>query len=373
MLEIRLLPARQGDAVWVLWGEGALTRQLIVDMGTEGVGETLRARLSALSERRRRFDLLVVTHVDRDHIGGVLTCLAEGSPIEGLTFDDVWFNGWKHLQGAMAAAPPTTLPLEAMGPAQGERLTTWLSRQAWNRAFRGGRICRESDGATVVLPEGLEITILGPPAERLTELKPVWREEVETAFEKGRLDEVSPGILQPQGLEGMGARRKPTRPTLNDAADLDALANTARGQDISETNGSSIALLLRQGEHRVLLAGDAFASDLVDGLRALPESLPIRLAAFKVPHHGSRENVTQDLVEAVDCPLFLISTDGTQFYHPDAAAIACILRFARRRPPMLGFNVRSDYTAWWADPVWQTSFSYSACYGDTQGLVVTLP
>ena len=34
-----------------------------------------------------------------DHIGGVLTCLAEADEIPGLDIADVWFNGYVHLTG----------------------------------------------------------------------------------------------------------------------------------------------------------------------------------------------------------------------------------------------------------------------------------
>jgi glyoxylase-like metal-dependent hydrolase (beta-lactamase superfamily II) len=81
-LSVRFLPARQGDAIWVTWGDG---HQLMIDMGTEQVGKQLAARLAALPEEERRFELLVVTHVDADHIGGVLTCVADtDDPIPGL-------------------------------------------------------------------------------------------------------------------------------------------------------------------------------------------------------------------------------------------------------------------------------------------------
>src|SRR5918992_6185173 len=64
-LEVQFLPARQGDAIWVRWGRG---RQLMIDMGTEQTGRKLAKRFEALPESKRRFDLLVITHVDSDHI-----------------------------------------------------------------------------------------------------------------------------------------------------------------------------------------------------------------------------------------------------------------------------------------------------------------
>ena len=120
MLSVTLLPARQGDAIWIRWGDANKPHQLLIDMGTEEVGKRIREQILTLDEADRVFDLLVVTHVDCDHIGGVLTCLAEADPIPGFTIRDVWFNGYPHLMGGRVRTR-----LEPMGPAQGERLATW--------------------------------------------------------------------------------------------------------------------------------------------------------------------------------------------------------------------------------------------------------
>src|SRR4029450_12112653 len=106
MLTLTSLNARQGDALWIRWGDPAAPHQFLVDMGTEGVGEDLSTRILALPEAHRVFDLLVVTHVDRDHIGGVVTCLADAAvPIPGLVIDDVWCNGFPHLHGGAVPRP----------------------------------------------------------------------------------------------------------------------------------------------------------------------------------------------------------------------------------------------------------------------------
>ncbi|HET9944801.1 MAG TPA: MBL fold metallo-hydrolase, partial [Actinomycetes bacterium] len=129
-MELTFLDARQGDAIWVRWGEG---RQLLVDMGTSGTGRALADRFRALPEDRRAFELLVVTHVDTDHIGGVLTGLVDPAEPVPVTFADVWFNGWEHLNGLVPADERSEL--EPMGGVQGELLTTWLRDHAWNDAF----------------------------------------------------------------------------------------------------------------------------------------------------------------------------------------------------------------------------------------------
>ena len=351
MLSVTMQPARQGDALWIRWGDAGTPHQILIDMGTEEVGKQVRARILALPEAGRKFDLLVVTHVDRDHIGGVLTCLAEADPIPGLAINDVWFNGYPHLTERRVETG-----LEPMGPAQGERLSTWLGKQVWNAAFDGGPVVRKPGIAPqrVELHDGLTLTVLGPTPERLTDLQPVWEEEVAEALAKGTLTEVS------SGLEALGPKEPPV---LEDEEDLRELAEQATVRDDSKANGTSIALLLEYKGRNILLSGDAFADDLIDGMSALGSPGRPRLDAFKLPHHCSQNNVVKKLVEAVDCDCWLVSTDGTQFRHPDPTALARIILYSGQRPPKLAFNVRSKYSSWWDNDDWRGLYGYETEYG----------
>ncbi len=357
MLKITSLPAKEGDAIWIRWGEDSDSlKNIVIDMGTEAIGKDFRRRLEALPEDQRKLELLIVSHVDRDHIGGVLTCLAEAAPLPGLDINEVWFNGYKHLSGGQISAIPSGL--EAQGAAQGERLTKWLRKQHWNRAFDGGPVERKPDEITTVkIDDDLSLTILGPTRERLEAFIDTWEEEVEKAIEKGSLDaaDVSPG------LESMGSKYPPD---LEFEEDLEKLAESKKGKDSSHANGSSIAVLLEYKERKILLSGDAFSKDLVDGINSIGDDR-IKLDIFKLPHHGSRNNVHKELIEAVDCDRWLISTEGTRFRHPDAEVIARIITYSSDKKPLISFNAPSTYNGWWDNDNWKEMYGYETEYGDS--------
>lgn len=441
-LTIQFLPAREGDAIWLRWTDNAAAqegtpdgtlRQAIIDMGKEQTGRELADRLRALPEDQRAFDLLVITHMDGDHIGGVLTCLSDvDEPIPGLEFKDVWFNGWPHLHGERAVFPGQPAPeageppdpapepepqsldtgpsAEPLGPVQGERFTKWLVHEPWNEAFGGGPVVRPDNGVTrVELPGGVRLTVLGPTQDRLTALIDTWRDDVARALARGTLDWASTELLplpgaeptvagdagaEPAtdedeefepGFEPLGPR---TPPVLESVEDLRALADTEVDGDSSGANGASIVLLLEWGGRRVLLTGDAFADDVVAGLAALraadrgetsaeqpgeeEDEPPVALDLLKLPHHGSARNVSAGLVEAVETPLWVNSSDGTRFRHPDAIALARVLVHGRREEPVLAFNVPSTYNLWWDNDSWRALIPYSVEYGDpNEGLTVT--
>lgn len=368
MFEISLLPARQGDAIWVRWGRADSPHQMLVDMGTLQTGRAIRRQLEELPASRRGFELLVVTHVDSDHIGGVISGLVDEEPLDGLAFKDVWFNGYGHLRGEQVLPAPGLLP---MGPAQGEQFARWLQGQPWNRAFLGWPVRRIPGEAPMRIPlaGGLTLTVLGPTQERLSEFIDTWETEVAKALERGSLELIAdpgPGSgLTPSGLIELG-RQPPRKPNLPDQAALRRLASRHQGSDPSKANGSSIVLLLEYRGHSVLLSGDAFSSDLVEAIRELSPDAPLELDAFKLPHHGSRQNVHADLVDAVHCSHWLVSTDGTQHYHPDAEAMARILLHARPTQPTLFFNVPCKYNLWWGAPEWCERFDYRVDFGTAE-------
>ena len=365
MFELSALPARQGDAIWIRWGAAANPHQMIIDMGTGGSGKKVRQRILDLPENRRIFDLIVVTHVDEDHIGGLLTCLAEADPIPGFKAKDVWFNGFEHLSGQSITTGPN---LEPLGPAQGEKLSNWLRTQAWNKAFAGAPVRRVPGEAvkTVRLHDNLKLSVLGPTPERLEAFIDTWKEEVRIAIENGRLDEA---IVSP-GLEVLGSEEPPV---LENASDLEDLATESDGKDGSAANGSSIALLLEYEDRKLILAGDAFSDDLVEGIKAVSPDERLHLDLFKLPHHGSKKNVHIELVESVDCDRWLISTDGTRFQHPDAEAVARILAFRTVADPLLSFNTPSKFNGWWKKQEWIDMFGYEVEYGSAEdGLTIEL-
>jgi glyoxylase-like metal-dependent hydrolase (beta-lactamase superfamily II) len=358
MLRVEMLPAANGDALWIEYGDEKQPRRILVDGGTEGSWpEGLRARVASLPPGDRRFELLVVTHIDNDHIDGALELL--GDQALGAKFGDVWFNGWRHL--------PDT-PLESLGPVEGERLTEMLSGDIpWNEAFDGRAVGVPNEGKLRrrELAGGLHVTVLAPTAAELAALKPVWRKVVEDAgLVPGQPAQPEPEPL-PEGLETLGPGDLP------DVAELAALPFKA---DRAEANGSSIVVLLEHEGASVLLCGDAFpavVSASLERLRAERGGDRIAVGAFKLPHHGSHANISKDLVAKLDCPRYLFSSNGAHTRHPHPQAVARVL-VADEGERTLFFNYRTGFNEVWANEQLRTRHQYSAAFPPEGGLGITV-
>jgi hypothetical protein len=255
---------------------------LLVDGGT-GAPTTTRRLGQRIADRLgpdHPAALVVVTHVDADHITGVLDLLE--APGGDPPFAEVWFNGWEHL------APGVR------GPVQGERLGAAIRRRRlpWNAAFDGKAVVVPADGPlpVVELPGGLRLTLLSPSPTQLAALQPVWEREVRDA-----------GLVP-----GAPPRSAPAAPEVREGPlDPERLAARRFSEDASEANGSSIAFLAEHDGASVLFTGDAFAGVLAWSLRRLAAERGTRrvpVDALKLPHHGSRNNLSPELLEVLDCP-----------------------------------------------------------------------
>jgi hypothetical protein len=353
MFALDMLPAEHGDCLWIEYGPGPAPRRVLIDGGTPGTFRALRPRLAALPPAQRRFELLVVSHIDADHIGGVIELLEDESL--GVTFGDVWFNGFRHL------------PADAgtRGAAQGERLTDLLRarRLPWNAAFHGDAVVVPAEGALprVMLDGGLALTLLSPHRAGLERLRGAWEKECAAAG-------IAPGA-RPRAVDAPTKREARPRRKPGAAPDLEKLLDVPFAQDGAEANGSSIALLAEHDGKRCLLTGDAYPGVLMESFERLfaeRGGAPVRLDAMKVSHHGSRGNTTWPLLYRFECGRYLFSTDGSVFDHPDDECVARVI--AHGGPDaQLFFNYRCARTEAWSDPARARALGYTARYPAAEG------
>lgn len=370
---LELLPARHGDCIVLGWGDPAAPHLLLVDGGPHTAYATLATRLTGV----RRLEAVVVTHIDNDHIGGIVRLLGDDSL--SLDWGDFWFNGWDQITRplhGLAAAPAAAPAIAAQRSAlEGQHVAARVARRGAriNAAFGGQALCVAGSGVLPVceLPGGLELTVLSPDVAALRALRLAW----DRALQRLHLDPTNPAAMQ-RGLDAdrryRGAGNAPLSPQA-----VHELATVACAVDEAVANGSSIAFVASYRGRRVALLGDAHPPVLEAALRRLAaqEGQPrVRLDAVKLPHHGSKANVRPQLLQLLDCPRWLVSTDGSIFGHPDDEAIAQVLQ-ASAVPAQLLFNHHTERLSRWGDAALQRSLGYTAGFpppGTAGGMVLDL-
>lgn len=337
-----MYPAKNGDAFLVDAGG----TYILIDAGFASTYQDfIAADLAQLAKDGSRLDLVVCTHIDADHIRGLLEFFSlNGTPAKrGIEVDAVWHNSLRSLpastavpdglhdrmvleairrRGFQGGATSSPNPISAR---QGSSLAKLLRQFGYTWNVGDGSSCISEGSATVSLPHNVDVQVIGPKAARLEELRDLWLREVRKLGYKGSSQ---PSDLIDDAYE-MWCATLPL-PSVPQATPI--AANSSRRladvytPDASIPNGSSIALLILTGNTRLLFLGDAWAEDVVDRLKALQlTAAPLIFDAIKVSHHGSLHNTSEELLSIADSPCFLISSDGSRHGHPDFEVLAEIV------------------------------------------------
>lgn len=338
LYSVTCLPAGHGDSILIAYGDPDEPSRILIDGGPASSYDGIRTALENLPAGARKFELLVISHIDADHIDGVLILLQDEQL--GVSFNDVWFNGWPQLESLSGRTPP-----DNFAPQQGEFLGALIHEQglSWNSGFGDdhGPVVVPDSGTlpTRQLPGGAKLTLLSPLRADLLKLRKSWTKALSEAG------------LRPGDWEQARARlseRKEYKPRV---ARDDVFAAKTFGTDGSVANGTSIAFVLEYQGRRVLFGADAHVSVLNSGLRrvAAEQQVPrVSLDAVKLAHHGSMANIDGQFLDVTDASRFLVSTNGDHFHHPDPQTIRLL---AERVPGAeVRFNYRSSTTEVWAEP-----------------------
>src|SRR5262249_50631833 len=127
--------------------------------------DSLKLLLKKIGARRQRVELLVLSHIDADHIEGFLALASDKHlPVQ---ISEIWFNGFEQLNS-----------VKPMGPAQADQFSKMIRGRGWTANARfGGRALALSGKArpnVIELCGGLKLTLLSPDASRLNALWEEW-------------------------------------------------------------------------------------------------------------------------------------------------------------------------------------------------------
>ncbi len=336
--------ARKGDCLLLHFGTEQKPGLVLIDGGPSSVYKPhLRPRLLQIRKARKvtaqqplTVDLLMVSHVDDDHVRGILDLTAELIATQGGTapllrvlsfwhnsFDDVIGNDPKELTASVAAhfgaaSMGGELPAGAVLDSdeddelvrdnlkvlasieQGHRLRGDAARLGFelNPEF-DGKLILQGKKAVQIAP-GLKFTVVGPmkaELQALQEKHDAWLQERE---------------------ENGG----------------DPEAALAAYVDPSVPNLSSLVVLAEADGKRMLLTGDARGDKILAGLKAgklLKDGTPLHVDVLKVPHHGSSNNVEREFFEKVTADHYVFSGNG-EHGNPERETLEMLFAARGKKP-----------------------------------------
>jgi hypothetical protein len=272
-VKLRVFFAGTGDALLLSAGQG---KNVLVDGGpSSGIFDShILPSLRGLHNADEKLDLVVITHIDDDHIDGILRLLhlyeqasgrgvPAGHPMDLPTITALWHNSWKEISpGVLATRIPPPGPGAAIRPAslgfafapsnvcyspyQGGEVVvmtdTELRSIKRNSGFRDGLVALTSPLHKAHLGAELVLTVLGPGRTALDNLKVLFERDAakHARTAHGRIaDWLSAARAKLNLVRPMRKRSVTRRNAAQLAQQLRADTNILRHLDIAHPHGAT--------------------------------------------------------------------------------------------------------------------------------------
>lgn len=298
MLQIKLLQALYGDCIVLSYGQDSL-HHIIIDGGTGRLCyRQLQETLHQVKEAQEHVDLLVLTHIDSDHISGFIRLFSQKSfPFH--IIKRMWFNFGKSLNNSLRLTVP---PLDVTLRPSDSKIS-WKQGESLEALLGGTSILRESLIKKMDIFEisGARITVLSPSQDTLKLLAVTGISEPVRTTQISGSNDYNRGILK--------------------------LNSLPFDSQVSLTNRSSIAFLFQYCGFTLLFLGDAAADEIEDSFMRLGYSCQnkIKIDYCKIAHHASKHNTSNQLIQMMDCHNFIISTHKTSQGRPSKECLSRII------------------------------------------------
>lgn len=317
MVNIEMLQALHGDAFVLHCHKGKNSGVIVVDGGPNKDSQKIVDKLDSLG----MIDLNILTHYDDDHIGGLLAYIKKHKNEIPFPVKEMWLN-------CAYTVKVSSSPNLSFG--QAKNLADELSEINDTLSAEQQPLIKWEESLYADMLKHMpfaDFLILSPD------------KNVKKMNDKNYYNSIA-------NISRNYSRQKQVLATpLSVLAYNNAPTFPSTQQEI--VNWSSIAFVIKCDNFSALMLGDSYPCTIVKSLRqeGYSETNPLRVDYVKVSHHGSLNNISNDLLDIIDCDKYLISTNGGSgtSCHPDRETIAKIVCHPKRdlhRPIHLYFNYR---------------------------------
>jgi len=321
-LSIKFLQGYNGDCILISYHNSKNSiKNILIDGGTGSTysrkrkAGDLKKEILKLKDQNQVIDLLIITHIDDDHIGGVLK-MFEDKKFDKSLIKKVWFNSGKLIAKHFDSTDKfeeRDIELSIYNNTntstrQGVKLDDFLrSLGCWDYRIISAGLSEEF--------ENYKITVLSPDNHKLKKLHDKWERE------------------QPQSLETSSGKTD-YHFSIKELLEREDIFE----EDESVPNGSSIAFLMEIDDKKMLFLGDSYPNLIVQELKKLgySKNKKLELDLFKISHHASKGNTNKELLELIDCEAYATLTNSLKHGLPDKITFTRIIKNSPN--PTLLFN-----------------------------------
>lgn len=357
-IEIHAFQAYDGDCFLVTIYEPEREVNLLIDCGSsETYKYYVKPYLLRMSEQQKKIDYLILTHIHSDHIGGAIPLLLDNRSANDaniIEISNVIYNGYLGLslesyekkectdeenriyQGIIAQGQAV------LGKNVTEKQITLNEELCISQLLIQGNYnwnaWNENEFSAVVADSQMKIDIgnqsyiqfISPNREQLRRMNRKWELYMKRIYNKfPNIDnlhirnafEAFQWIVNNEDYEviqGMVSA---------DVLTKEKIVQMAEGRysyDNSDENMESIAFVLVSGSKKILFLGDSNIEVCKKNLKQIYGDTPVKMNLIKLPHHGSKRNISMRFLKQYSSDSYLISAGETKM-RPSMETIAMIL------------------------------------------------
>lgn len=289
-MKIKLFGAEKGDAILIKFND----KNILIDGGVKKTYSDIKKEVASIT----KLDAVFLSHYDEDHIGGLIELLVDEE--ENSKIEKVYGIFEKDLD--IKSAYEVVINKGKSLDRSGVQLCSFES--LIKDSQRNDIEILESK---IKISEDIEIEVLSP---LIKEKKILAEELVKELSKKNKLD-----LLNRVGKERDYQEK------------VEVLLKNEFIEDKKQVNLLSLILLIKIKDKKYLFTGDTSTLKLENILieHGYNKDNKLKLELFKIPHHGSKKNFKESILDLIDCENFLLLTDSKNHGHPSKEMIVRLL------------------------------------------------
>ena len=357
-IKIHTFQAYDGDCFLVTVYEPKKEVNLLIDCGnSETYHNSIKPYLLDMSKQRRKIDYLILSHIHSDHIGGAIPLLLDNGSADDpkiIEISNVIYNGFLGLNLELYEKKDCTAQekriyqgIISQGQAVlGKNITEkqitlneelCISKlliqgnynwNAWNKNELG--VVVADSQMKIDIGNQSYIQFISPNREQLRRMNKKWELYVKRIYNRiPNIDnlhirnafEAFQWIINNVDYENV---QEMVSANVLTKEKIERMATSRYSYDYTDENMESIAFVLVCGNKKMLFLSDANIEVCRKNLEQIYGNTPLKINVIKLPHHGSKRNISMRFLKQYYSDSYLISAGETKL-RPSMETIAMIL------------------------------------------------
>lgn len=357
-IKIHTFQAYDGDCFLVTVYEPKKEVNLLIDCGnSETYHNSIKPYLLDMSKQRRKIDYLILSHIHSDHIGGAIPLLLDNGSADDpkiIEISNVIYNGFLGLNLELYEKKDCTAQEKriyqgiisqgqaVLGKNITEKQITLNEELCISKLLIQGNYnwnaWNKNEVGVVVADSQMKIDIgnqsyiqfISPNREQLRRMNKKWELYVKRIYNRiPNIDnlhirnafEAFQWIINNVDYENV---QEMVSANVLTKEKIERMATSRYSYDYTDENMESIAFVLVCGNKKMLFLSDANIEVCRKNLEQIYGNAPLKINLIKLPHHGSKRNISMRFLKQYYSDSYLISAGETKL-RPSMETIAMIL------------------------------------------------